>query len=251
MNITSKQCEEFKKNPKVNPLTGRKISIGKITHQKLNKACNGSYVATKHVAPPMGPMMHWRMNNDEDTDMLKFLTHIKNRMMTIDKNTDSLSALELHEFIDIFKEAHQIYSTKPKILDGIKKLYSRVNYFLRNRTIIEDRPKSKIIYDRELKSDRYSIRESILGIYSRYNSSLRTIENAIKTQTIFETLDSGVIRDLKAETKYFDYLIKHNIFSYDDIYKHTFKSEKVFDELAEEYKKYREIFKKVKGRSPL
>jgi hypothetical protein len=250
MNISSKQCEEFKKNPKINPLTGRAISIGKITHQKLNKACNGSSPTIKHIAPPMGPMMHWRMH-DEDTDMLKFLTHIKNRLVIFSKNTDNLSALELHEFSDILKEAHKIYSTKPKILDGISKLYSRVHYFLKNRTIIEDRPKYKIVDRKEVKPDRYSMRESILGIWDRYDSSLNTIENTIEKNVLTSRVVSGVIRDLKRDKVYLDYLIKHNIFSYDDIYKHTFKNEKVFDELEVKYKKYREIYKRIKGVSPL
>jgi hypothetical protein len=248
MNISSKKCEEFRKNPKVNPM------IGKITHQKLIKACNERNAivvkSMNNVAPPMGPMMHWRMH-DEDVDMLKFLTHIKNRVVIFGKNTDNLSALELHEFSDILKEAHQIYNTKPKILDGIQKLYSRVHYFLKNRTIIEDRPKYKIVDRKEVKPDRYSIRENVLSIWSIYNSSLYSIEKAIKTEKIFDTIDSGVIRDLKRDKAYLDYLIKHNIFSYDDIYKYTFKNDKVFDELAEKYKKYRRIYKETEGESPL
>ena len=40
MNPTKEQCEEFKKNPTVNPLSGRHIDHGKIRYNQLSRACD-------------------------------------------------------------------------------------------------------------------------------------------------------------------------------------------------------------------
>jgi hypothetical protein len=35
MSLIRKHCEEFLKNPSINPKTGRKIAIGKVKHKQL------------------------------------------------------------------------------------------------------------------------------------------------------------------------------------------------------------------------
>jgi hypothetical protein len=72
-----------------------------------------------------------------------------------------------------------------------------------------------------------------------------------KKNKVTADVTSGPIKRILEGKKYLDYLIKHKIFSHDDIYKKVFKSEKVFDELKEDYKKYREIYKKEKGEYPV
>ena len=42
MDISVEKCEAFKKNPTVNPLTGRKIQLHKIRHTQLTKACEAA-----------------------------------------------------------------------------------------------------------------------------------------------------------------------------------------------------------------
>ena len=61
-------------------------------------------------------------------------------------------------------------------------------------------------------------------------------------------ISKGLIDDLKEGKQYMDYLIDHHIFTYDDLYKNTFESDKVFDELAVRYEKFREIYDKLKGK---
>jgi hypothetical protein len=258
MNISSKKCEEFRKNPKVNPLTGRSIMIGKITHRKLIKACNERNATVvksmNNIAPPMGPMMHWRINkavgNQRLNNLIKMSNFIEERLLKMEKET-MISRMEIEEFQDILRDAIHEFIGRNKYLDFFNELLDKIKTLKKTKTITEDRPKYKIVDRKEVKPDRYSIRENILSIWSIYNSSLNTIENTIKTNKVNYNIPSGVIRDLKRDKVYLDYLIKHNIFSYDDIYKYTFKSEKVFDELAERYKIYRKIYKETEGESPL
>ena len=54
MNINKAQCEAFRKNPSINPLTGREIQVGKVTHQKLVKACEEAGKQTS-TSPPNRP----------------------------------------------------------------------------------------------------------------------------------------------------------------------------------------------------
>jgi enamine deaminase RidA (YjgF/YER057c/UK114 family) len=61
---------------------------------------------------------------------------------------------------------------------------------------------------------------------------------------------SGTIKNIVSDKVYLDYVIKHRIFTYDDIYKNTFPSEKAFDELQDTYKEWVKLYKNIKGKSP-
>lgn len=256
MKITKEQCEEFKIKPGVNPLTGRSISIGKITHQQLTKACNDFFAKKspkKSLSPPpMGPIMHWKVANykEHDQQLLNMCNYISDRLEDLDEQT-SVSKMEMVEFRSIVRIAKGEFSHMPKIVSFCKELLEDIKTKLETKHVKEDQPKYKIYLDMEIKPNRYEIRETISGFHERYESSLRIIDWTIENNDIKTGIDSGTINSLLKDKKYMDYLIKHNIFAYDDIYKKTFESEKVFENLVVKYKKYREIYKKVKGKSPI
>ena len=260
MNPSEQQCKEFKKNPTINPLTGRHIQIGKVTHQMLTKACDKKSpkrVSTEKVfVPPMGPVMHYkvraRTNLKKQNNLIDQSGFIEERLDKIEKGS-SYSRMEIEEFQDILKDAKSEFEGEKEYLDYYDQLLDRIKTLRKSKmTVVDDRPKHTVVGNTVVHPRRNDIREEIAVIWNIYNTSLLVVEDTMKTQTVDIDVVSGVIRDLQHSwKKYLDYLIKHHIFTYDDIYKKTFDNENVFEELAEKYKKYREIYKKVKGKSPI
>lgn len=251
MSLTRKHCEEFLKNPAVNPKTGRKIEIGKVTHKKLMEDCQS--IMKRDKAPPMGPMMHWKMKTDgtEEDNMKKMVNYIKKRLLDLDKVSGTVySQMEIDDFKGILKEALALFIDK-KAKEFCQKLYAHINYIEAHDKFIDDLPKSKIVGKTEVHVDRVDNRREVYAIWNRCTFNIVRITTMIKERKIDELIPSGAIRDLVLGKKYLDYLIAHNIFSYDDIYKNTFTSEKVFQELAEKYKEYRKLYKDIEGESPI
>ena len=254
MNLTWEQCQEFWLTPDVNPLTGRKIEIGKATHAKLVKACKRSPpprvpLPMKPRAPPMGPMIHWRIERrKEQENMAKFMNHIKNRLVDINKSDEPLSMMEMDEFKDICKFAKDIFEGNTKALEFIGNLEFNINNFMKERKHWDDRPPYRIVGDFEVFPHRYKNRENILQLLSIYTKTKKRIDYVIEHNEASVDISKGLIDDLKEGKQYMDYLIDHHIFTYDDLYKNTFESDKVFDELAVRYEKFREIYDKLKGK---
>jgi hypothetical protein len=273
MNITKKQCEEFKSNPKINPLTGRKIQIGKITYKNLSKACNEipreiivssnhSYPLIKansisshrlHEVPPMGPMMHWNINTktsvDKVNNLLDFCDYIEDRLVTI-KKLNSASEMELNEFEDILKYAKKLFKDDKDTIKSLIKSLRIIESIRNSHKIIPDLPKETVVNNKYIKSNRLSIRENIEWIYRIYNSAMKSMNIALKDKEINFDVQKGEIQNIVKNKVYLDYVIKHKIFTYDDIYKHTFTSERVFVEILETFKEYSKLYKKLKGKNP-
>lgn len=255
MNLSKKQCDEFMRNPRKNPLTGRIIQIGKVTHTKLKKAC-GQTLDPNRKAPPMGPIMHWRIGAKNENDRLRNLIKMANFIEEeLDKmeTKNIISEMQIVEFKDFLKFMSKVFANDEayeKYIEFFQMLLKRIKELEESKIMLDDWPRYTVIEANPVYPQRFKTREEVLAIWGIYTSTLETIEDAIVTGKVFFAVPKGTIKDLLKDKKYLDYLIEHKVFSYDDIYKRVFKSEKVFDELAMKYKKYREIYKKVKGRSP-
>jgi hypothetical protein len=75
-------------------------------------------------------------------------------------------------------------------------------------------------------------------------------EESLGEKKIITHIGQMEMRNTLQKKVYLDYLIKHKIFTHDDIYKNTFKSDRVFDELKEKFAQYRKLYIKEKGTSP-
>jgi hypothetical protein len=261
--INPQLCEEFLKNPTINPITGRRIEKGKVTYNKLMKECHkksqSSTISTikslkSYKIPEMGPMIHWNYNADNRNERLKnmseFLKFIQAKVINFQENTDSLSRMQIEEFKEIVEDALGLFSHIPKYINGVQNLLNKIKNLLATRILIDDRPKYNIVSDIEIKPSRRFIRGRILEIYSLYESTKETMLGAIENNYVRIHVSLGEIKVWSEHKKYLDYVIKHNIFTYDDIYKNTFPHENIFEELKELFPKYAKVYKSVKGKSP-
>jgi hypothetical protein len=266
--VTPQLCEEFLKNPTINPITGRRIEKGKVTYNKLMKACQKkSPSSTKtlmpspksYKIPEMGPMIHWIYNandmNERRKNMSEFLKFIQAKVKVYEGNQDVLSRMQIEEFKEILEDALGLFSHDRRYSGGIMGLLTKVKNLLATRTFIDDRPKYNIISDIEIKPSRRFIRGRILEIYSYYNSDKKIMIEEMNSDDVqFRAskfrVTKGRIRDICETKQYLDYVIQHKIFTYDDIYKNTFPNESIFEELKELHKEYAKVYKRVKGKSP-
>jgi len=260
MEISKQQCKEFMLNPKKNPLTGRSIEIGKITHQRLVEACEKHKTPSPaspkgNVVPPMGPMIHWDLNAEvtgqKRNNMLKFLSFYDDRMDIID-NLDSVSELECNEILDILKIAKDLFTDLKQYEDNILADIKRIKKIIKNKTVIHDLPKKHVVKDcwLEVTPDRLSNREHVLDTVLALKNKILHMNGMIKDKIIDIKISSREIEMIVNRKVYLDYLIEHHIFTYDDIYKHTFSSEDDFKELQRVFKEYSKLYKKIKGKSP-
>jgi hypothetical protein len=251
MNITSKQCQEFKSNPNINPLTGRHIAIGKITHSRLTEACSPKTVkkskSYEYEVPPMGPMIHWelkaRSDREEMNNMIDFLNHINRRLKKIGKRDTNESKMEFEEFNDILELVKDKFSDKPNELEIIKGLIKKANELKKTKTLVDDIPKKFSISELHVSPHRVGTRKSVFYALYSVNSMIASFDEAIEANRIFDTVPYGEFVRTSNYKKFLDHLISHKIFTHEDIYKNTFKSDKIFDELKEKNKKYRVIYK--------
>ena len=258
MNISRRQCEEFRANPTVNPLTGRVIQVGKVRHRELSAACAkylpGASVSSKgndYQIPPMGPMIHWRMDGEIGVynNMIDFLKFIQPTVKELEQGTGPISKMWLDELHDILVEAKDVFHGKPAYVKTIDKILGRLETIRRSRPTIDDLPKINVIAEIDVKPKRVFIRGRVLRGYSLYDGALRAIEESLHIGYIRKHVGIGQIKDVLRYKTYCDYLIKHKIFSHDDIYKRVYPGENAFDELKKKYTEYRKLYKQEKGES--
>ena len=58
------------------------------------------------------------------------------------------------------------------------------------------------------------------------------------------------MKNIIEKKQFLDYLIKHKIFSHEDIYARTFKTDRPYEELKEKFAEYKVLYKKLRGKSP-
>lgn len=268
MNLTKKQCEAFRANPKVNPLTGRSIEVGKIRHQQLTEACGKTEPSKKlpssqkQDAPPMGPMIHWKYNpvgqlTDEviRKNVIAFLNHIHDRLKEL-QTTASISEMELTDMYDLLKDFETWLKDTPglknreKLLKGVESEQHNVKHLSKQANVYNDLPTEKEVAQIQIKSERCFVRGRVLRGFSLFNGALKDINESLQIGRINTGIATGQIKDVLRYKTYCDYLIKHKIFSHDDIYKLTYPGDNAFEDLKAKYTEYRKLYKKEKGASP-
>lgn len=261
--LTKAQCEEFLARETVNPVTRRKIAIGKDVHKRLMKQCASTKQPTKRSPrllhpPPMGPVMHWMMyaktEKEELNNMISILNHIKSRVQSF-KDDEVVSMMEMEEFNEFLKEAEllfkkSVYKNKHKFFTYIDAVSEMVKQVYKSYKIVDDRPKYAIVRDSEVKPSRHFIRQQVYFLYRVTMGKLYSMRECLQKDEIVVYVSSSAYHSLKDIKKYMDYLIEHRIFTYDEIYKHTFKSDKIFDEIKSTWKEYAALYRRLKGTSP-
>lgn len=256
MNLTTSQCEAFKKQPSINPLTGRHIQQGKVTYKKLVKACQGKVKSPKssprNNAPPMGPMIHWRYNikipDDEADNMIEFHNFIDDRIE--EHSSKPLTLMELNDWLTILKYGVAIFKNDKEYRDAMIHLMEKLQAIAKKDKLIDDLPSYTIVSDLEIKASRTFIRGNVLRCFRLWESTMNTMKSSLMSKNIHAHEPRGHVANLIKQKDYLDYLIKHKIFSYDDIYKHTFKTDHPYQKLKDTFAEYSKLYKKIKGTSP-
>ena len=269
--MTKAQCKKFRLNPCVNPLTGRPILMGNATYKKLVKACEQMEKALcpkmipERDVPPMGPYIDWEFNPEkgQHTDkiilntVISFINFIHERLQVLKEDTH-VSMMELNDFKDLLRNMDHWLNTASSVrneetlLKQTADLRSVINDIKHNSIILDDEPEETVIAVAvvEVKPSRYFNRGRVLRGYSMYMEALGSIEESLELGYIRTYVCSSFIKDVCRYKTYFDYLIEHRVFSYNDIYKRTFKSDTVYEDLKEIYKKYTELYVKENVSSP-
>lgn len=252
------QCQQFKTNPSINPLTGKPIKIGKLTYLKLSEACNSlprepsikananrEQQVRVYPAPPVGPLMHWKMtartNLDSLNNIIRHINYVDERVTELTASHHDVSKMELAEFSDFISLARrefQAASLNKQYTLALNDLSKRVNSIKDTKVIYDDVPEYKVIAGTEVKPRRFYNRITIFEIWSLYNTALELVEHAIETRQFAVGIDPNVITELKSKKKFFNYLISNNIFTHDDIYKNTFGDERAFDHIDNKHRQY-------------
>jgi len=255
--ITKEQCDKFKSTPTVNPLTGRKIAIGKVTHAKLTKLCNTattkpkpkSTKKTKNVyIPPLGPMMHWSIdgiygNGQDQKNAYEFIKFLKHKYFELkENNVREISKSEILDYIEMSDDISHLHMGN-NMSNYCIKLREEFKQLKKTMKLINDQPKHDVFeYNgravMEIRPSRTFNRKQVAFVYNFYIQKKESLESELAHKTNLAIPRSHVLGDQKRHKAYLDHLIKLNVFSYDDIYKHTFKNEKFPEELEALYKRY-------------
>lgn len=255
--LTREKCDEFKKNPSVNPLTGRKIKVGKVTHMRLTKECSKVIntpkvkVETKPTPkpkttsiPPLGPMIHWNYKYTLDfttglqvkkQNATEFLRFIQKRFFELQKE-EKISKSEFNDYVDMLEAIRDEIAWSNKMYDTIDTLQAYFQLLRKNVKLVDDLPKYDIVYNVEVHPSRTLNRRTICGIYNSYATFVKDLQMELKHKS--NVVIPNKIKDLKNDKKYLDHMIKLKLFTYDDIYKNTFENENFPEEIAALYKKY-------------
>jgi len=259
MNINKAQCEAFRKNPSINPLTGREIQVGKVTHQKLVKACEEAGKRTSksppnRSAPPMGPMIHWEYDvqgvDDKRDNAVDFANYIRKRIKELKASTSVLSKFELVDMKNIIDGIKEHLDDEPTYIEKLDQMKEKLDELLKRDTVINDVPSYAVVAHLEVKPSRVFIRGRVLYCYRLWESAMSDMDASIETNTIFAHVGPAHMKNLIEQKHYVDYIIKHKIFSHEDIYKRTFKTDRPYEELKEKFAEYKVLFKKLDGKSP-
>lgn len=263
--ITQEQCRDFLKSPSYNPLTGRKIKKGKITHKKLMKLCESQKKSPSKQAPPMGPILLADMDTTPAQshkvidNIFQIIVFINGRLKHF-KTESEFSLLEINDIISQLKHCSKFLINnehlgyKPNDIKNyipvVPKLIDIAKDIKKNKNVINDLPKPIKISHHEITKNRFEIREEIMYIYGFFTHNLSSIERQLKKDDIDTKVHSKVIYNLIEKKKYIDYVISHKIFSHDDIYTKVFKNPNVWTDLGEKYRLYSTKYEKQFSRLP-
>jgi hypothetical protein len=259
MILSKSQCDKFKSDPSINPLTGRTIHQGKITYIKLTKACNTEDKIKTPIKsikinriPPMGPMIDWQFNtetpDDEENNLIEFHDFIDE--IIENKHKYKFTKMEIDDYIDIITIGKNYFKNEKDYFEAFSELLEKLNQIKRTSKLINDIPKPTTIAHMQIRPSKMYIRGRVLRCFQLWKSAYDSINGALLTQKISTHVSKLQMKNVLEQKKYLDYLIKHKIFSHDDIYKNTFPNDKVYNELKDKYEEYVVLYKKLKGKSP-
>ncbi len=262
--LTKEQCLQFLANETINPLTGREIEIGKTTHKQLKKLCNDTEKSfskspsfkNDYEIPPMGPILYWEgvqvTDKEKQKKILKLLSHVEKRMDILKNSNNKFSKLEFTEFKDIVKEAQKIFDGNEKYSKLLINTSNELKELEKTKEFVNDIPKEKKVNGFKVHKDRIEMRETIHYIMKRYKDISEDVVQGINKNNARLSIGKTDIKEIIDGKKYIDYLIKHNIFAYDDIYgeNKVFENEYIFNTLEENYKIYRIMHKKQYDLTP-
>ncbi len=259
-----KLCKKFKDDRTINPATGRKIKEGGPTYKELMNKCAKYFVEPKDAPShplPMGPFMLYSIEKERKVysmidiakQIIPTLKHIQSALRSY-KNKESYSKFDMDDHEKTLKSIKRWLSSlyaleipkREQIIEGCDALLKDVQNFRKTLYEYDDTPKYAVVEDMEVKPDRFFLRNQVVRCFSLYKDTKEVMDIALKNNNITIYVSRGDLRDILDDKKYLDYLIKHKIFSHDDIYVNTFPHENVFEELKELHKKYMILYEKTK-----
>lgn len=259
-----KLCKKFKDDRTINPATGRKIKEGGPTYKELMNKCAKYFVEPKDAPShplPMGPFMLYSIEKERKVysmidiakQIIPTLKHIQISLRSY-KNKESYSKFDMDDHEKTLKSIKRWLSSlyaleipkREQIIEGCDALLKDVQNFRKTLHEYDDTPKYAVVEDMEVKPDRFFLRNQVIHCFTLYKNCYKTIDISIKTNEISSHIGTKYINIVINTKKYLDYLIKHKIFSHDDIYVNTFPNENVFEELKELHKKYMILYEKTK-----
>lgn len=252
--ITLDICTQFKNNSSINPLTKRKIQKGKITFKKLSTACmkySTLEMSTTYI-PPLGPVIHW--NYKVTVDKTKFyIQQHKNAVELIkfmqakyhelkNETVIEVSRSEITDYIDMSNAIANLHINDKltKFCLGLRDAFKQLK---QHKKIVNDQPKYEIFENVEIHSSRTLNRAQVTFIFNYYIDLQQSIQQELKNKTNLVVPFHNVHR-LSQFKKYLDRLIELKIFSYDDIYKHTFTNDQFCEEISSLYNVYKSKYEK-------
>ena len=161
-----------------------------------------------------------------------------------------LSKFELVDLKNIADEIKQYLEDEPTYIEKLDQMKGKLDELLKRDTVVNDVPSFAVVAHLEVKPSREFIRGQVLRCYSLWRSTYGIMQNSINTNQIFGGVGPAQMKNIIEKKQYLDYIIKHKIFSHEDIYARTFKTDKPYEELKEKFAEYKVLYKKLRGKSP-
>jgi hypothetical protein len=224
-------------------------------------------------APPMGPVMTIDfIKNTNGIDTLKYSCDderniyknnrlavinflFKNRIPELIKlnNSIQISKMEYKEIInygkDLFEYENDSCCTPVISNEQLKEyeiLFETFTNMYKDSVKIYDIPRNKLRgFCFTIHLSRYKTRNDIYRLYQVTNNCFANMQFELDNN-IFDSSSIVGAEEISCNMKnkqFLDSIIEQKIFSYEDIYFNMFESDKVFDELYDLYKRYRQAFK--------
>ena len=203
--------------------------------------------------PPMGPVMDYDYGvhvgsmtrimehqiRSENAD--KIYPFCVTRVDTLWKRKTPLSRMELEDLEDLVKELFVYFED-----EDVQPIMDKVKLMVDNRPLVEDRPEGIVVSFYYAKRRR-DIRLAIVGNYHILVKRMEDMQYSFKHEDPSKDPYTEAYVNTKHMKAFTDRVIAKGVFSYNDIYKRTFKNENIFKDFDVLYKSYRKFF----GRSPL
>lgn len=176
--LTSKECHRFMADPSHNPLTKRNIHVGTKLYQTLHSLC-----FKKYDAPPMGPVLHLKMDGDMYYErnlslMLKFTNDMIKEWYD-SKKTKIVFKTQIGECRGILQASKIYYKDNKAVIEKLNGLEIKLNTIKEKHIVFDDTPKIRTIGNVAVKRSRLFNRSQVLKCYNQYHKIKRVMTNTI------------------------------------------------------------------------